>query len=89
MRVGRGDALVIFSGVGVASVKEAFLSCGSESDHCLWGTFKDGFFEFSAAEADAAVRCHVCLGGGASCYEALVCCLAGGANGYSKRMWYW
>ena len=54
MRVGRGGALVIWSGVGVASVKEAFLSCGGESDHCFWGTFKDGVFKFSAAEEDAA-----------------------------------
>jgi hypothetical protein len=53
MRVGRGDARGIWSGVGVVSVKEAFLSCGGESDHFFWGTFKDGIFKFSAAEEDA------------------------------------
>ena len=51
---GQGGALVIWSGVGVASVKEAFLSCGGESDHCFWGTLKNGVFKFSAAEEDAA-----------------------------------
>ncbi len=49
-----GVVTVIWSGVGVTSVKEAFLSCGGESDHCFCGTFKDGVFKFSAAEEDAA-----------------------------------
>ena len=56
MRVGRVNIRVIWSGVGVASVKEAFLSCGGESDHCFWGIFKDGIFEYSAAEEDAASK---------------------------------
>ncbi len=54
MRVGRVNIRGIWSGVGVASVKEAFLSCGGESDHCFWRTFKDGVFKFSATEEDAA-----------------------------------
>ena len=54
IRLGRGGALVIWSGVGIASVTEAFLSCGGESDHCFWGTFKEEVFKFSAAEEDVA-----------------------------------
>lgn len=54
MRVVRGGAMVIRSGVGVASVEEAFLCCGGESDHCFWGTFKNGVFKFSAAKEYAA-----------------------------------
>ena len=57
MRVGRGGCPGYLVGrwcVGVASVKEAFLSCGGESDHCFWGIFKDMVFKFSAAEEDAA-----------------------------------
>ena len=51
---GGGGAMVIRSGVGVASVEEAFLCCGGESDHCFWGTFEDGVFKFSAAKEYAA-----------------------------------
>ena len=54
MRVGRGGALVIWSGVGVASVEETLLCCGAESDHSFWGTFKNRVFKFSAAKEDAA-----------------------------------
>ncbi len=37
-------------------MKEAFLSCGSENDHCFcWGNLKiDGVFKFSAAEEDVS-----------------------------------
>ncbi len=53
-QVDRGGALVIWSGVGLVSVKEAFLSCGGESDHGFCRTLKDEVFNFSAAEEDAA-----------------------------------
>ena len=54
MQVSRGGAMVIRFCVGGASVEEAFLCCGGESDHCFWGTFKDGVFKFSAAKEDEA-----------------------------------